>query len=76
VPRIEITGCAEGFEAVSCVRLLQSIAGLSAADAKRTVAAVLAGTAQAVRTRTEPDALMLVKALARLGASARLTSSS
>lgn len=72
MPRIEITTWRPGFKATTCIQLLCSSTGISVADARRLVEGVLAGNPRELSVRSAADARMLVKAIDRLGASARL----
>jgi len=74
MPRVEITGWSKGLQTVSCIQLLHSSATLTLTEAKRVVENVLGGKTQEVHVRSEPDAHLLVSALAKLGAAAHIRS--
>lgn len=69
---VEITSWSKGFQTVSCIRLLQSMAGLGLADAKRVTENVLGGKKQTVSIRSEADVSLFMSALAKLGAVASI----
>jgi hypothetical protein len=72
MPDIEITAWSKGFQSSQCVQLLHSFAGLDAAEAKRVTQNILEGKAQQVAVRSDADARLMVAALTRLGATARV----
>jgi hypothetical protein len=73
---VAITGWSKGLETTRCIQLLHSAADLPLADAKRVIEKVLAGKSQELTIRSEPDALLLVSALGKLGATARIKAAS
>ena len=76
MPDVVISGWSKGLETARCVQLLQSAAGLPAADAKRVIERLMHGETQRVAVRSVPDAALVVAALGKLGATAHVDAAS
>ena len=63
---------ASNLQGARVMQLLQSSAGVAAADARRVVERILRGEAAEVSARSAQDARLLAAALARLGAIAHV----
>ncbi len=68
---VVITGWTKGLQVATCIRLLQSSAGLSPDAAKRIVEGVLRGERREVAVQSPSQAALLAAALQKIGALAR-----